>query len=178
MAVRRTSGTTMASPSSKPFSKPTPSSKLRQSNYFKNSVSSYFCDICMWFLLSWKVMRHKKCHWDMQVNVYIRHTIKNKLSTSKYNAKKVCKLLFKNPIPTIFLKNIQFSMHFIMNSWRKHYMYIYFFIPTMYKVYLVYLIFQILFCLIKYMTVMYMYVGKNMLKETSVMSTKERRLWS
>lgn len=73
----------------------------------------------------------KKCHWDMQVNVYIRHTIRNKLSTSKYNAKKVCKLLFKNPIPTTFLKNIQFSMHFIMNSWRKHYMYIYFFIPTM-----------------------------------------------
>lgn len=130
MAARRTSGTTMASPSSKPFSKPTPSSKLRQSNYFKNSVSSYFCDICMWFLLSWKVMRHKKCHWDMQVNVYIRHTIKNKLSTSKYNGKKVCKLLFKNPIPTTFLKNIQFSMHFIMNSWRKHYMYIYFIIPT------------------------------------------------
>lgn len=85
----------------------------------------------LWFLLSWKVMRHKKCHWDMQVNVYIRHTIKNKLSTSKYNAKKVCKLLFKNPIPTTFLKNIQFSIHFIMNSWRKHYMYIYFFIPTM-----------------------------------------------
>lgn len=173
MAVRRTSGTTMASPSSKPFSKPTPSSKLRQSNYFKNSVSSYFCDICMWFLLSWKVMRHKKCHWDMQVNVYIRHTIKNKLSTSKYNAKKVCKLLFKNPIPTTFLKNIQFSIHFIMNSWRKHYMYI--FLHPHY-VYLVYLIFQILFCLIKYMTVMY--IVKNMLKETFVMSTKERRLWS
>lgn len=110
MAVRRTSGTTMASPSSKPFSKPTPSSKLRQSNYFKNSVSSYFCDICMWFLLFWKVMRHKKCHWDMQVNVYIRHTIKNKLSTSyiysKYNAKKFASCFSK----------IQFLLHF----WRTY----------------------------------------------------------
>lgn len=52
----------------------------------------------------------------MEVNIYIMYTIKNKLSTSKYNAKKVCKLLFKNPIPTTVLKNIQFSMHFIMNS--------------------------------------------------------------